>query len=89
MKVINLIVERKPSYDDDYPSQMVGTVQLQGMHGKIESRLASKTLASIFALIREDVQKTADYNARQVGDAIDEASGEAALIDETAMKIEG
>ncbi len=81
MKVENLVIDRKPSYDNDYPNMLVGIVQIQGLHGKMEVKLSNKTVSQIFSLIKEDVQKTATYNANQVGDAIDEAENETPLLE--------
>lgn len=85
MKVHNLIIERKPSYSEDYPNQLVGLVQLKGEHGKQEIRLSSGTLSRIFALIKEDAQRVANYNSSNVSHAIEEASNEAPLLEATDL----
>ena len=82
MKVKNLSIERKESYDSDYPSQLVGLVQIQGEHGKMEVKLSNSVISKIFALIKDDVQRVADYNASQSGHAIEEAEGEVKLIEQ-------
>lgn len=33
MKFVNLVIERKPSYDPYYPHELVGLVQLSGDRG--------------------------------------------------------
>ncbi len=81
MKVENLLIERKSKYDDDYPAMLVGTVQLKGEHGKQEVKLANETVAKIFALIKADCQRVADYNAAQTSHAIEEAQSEHKLIE--------
>lgn len=81
MKVENLVIERKPAYDDAYPNMLVGLVQIQGEHGKMEVKLTNKIVAAIFALVKSDVQRTADYNAAQAGLAISEAENEMPLIE--------
>ena len=81
MKVKNLIIERKETYDADYPNQLVGLVQIQGEHGKMEVKLSSAVVSQIFALIKDDVQRVAKYNSSQSGHAIEEAEGEVKLIE--------
>ena len=81
MQVKNLIIERKPSYSEEYPNQLVGLVQIQGEHGKMEVKLSSKVVACIFDIIEEDVLRVAKYNASQSGEAVQEASGELKLIE--------
>ena len=80
MKVHNLVIERKGAYDADYPSMLVGLVQIQGEHGKMEVKLSSAIVSQIFTLIQKDVKRVADYNASQSGDAISEAASEVLLI---------
>lgn len=80
MQVINLNIERRPSYDHDWPNQLVGIAQLQGPHGKLEVKLSPSTVANIFELIKKDAQRVADYNASQVGQAIEDAQGEQKLL---------
>lgn len=81
VKVENLVIERKPSYDADYPSMLVGLVQIKGEHGKIEVRLSSATVSAIFSLIKTDVQRVANYNASQVEHAVAEAESEMPLLE--------
>ena len=82
MKVENLLIERKQSYDNDYPNQLVGLVQIKGEHGKMEVKLSSNCVSQIFNLIKKDVERVATYNASQAGGAIEEAEGETKLIEE-------
>ena len=81
MKVENLIIERKPQYDSDYPNMLVGLVQMQGDHGKMEVKLSNSIVAKIFTLIKDDVQRVADYNASQADHAIEQAGSEGLLED--------
>jgi len=82
MKIKNLHIERKEAFDPNYPNQLVGLVQLQGPHGKTEVKLSSLTVSDIFKLIKEDVQHVANYNASQASSAVDEAQGEALLLEQ-------
>lgn len=82
MKVINLTIERKASYDQDYPNMLVGLVQMQGEHGKMEVKVSNSVVAKIFALVKDDAQRVANYNADQTGHAFDEAQNEHALIED-------
>jgi hypothetical protein len=76
MKIQNLNIERRPTYDCDYPNMLVGIVQLSGEQGKMEVKLSNQAVSRIFALTKDDVQYTADYNARQVSRAVDDAENE-------------
>jgi len=87
MKVKNLVIERRPSYDDNYPNMLVGQVQLEGEKGKMEVILSNGTLARIFALVKEDVRKTAEYNASQSNDAIEQAENEMPLLNGETIEV--
>ena len=84
MKIENLHIERRPSYDDDYPNMLAGVVQIIGEQGKMEVRLSNKVVSQIFGLIKSDVQRTADYNASQVSEAVENAENEAPLLENMA-----
>jgi hypothetical protein len=81
MKVVNLVIERKPSYDSDYPNMLVGIVQIQGEHGKMEVKLSNQIVSQIFALVKDDVQRVANYNASQATYAVEEAENEMPLLE--------
>lgn len=81
MKVQNLLIERKPSYDIEYPNMLVGTVQIQGDQGKMEVKISNAVVSAIFALVKADVQRVANYNAAQVGFAVEEAENEMPLLE--------
>lgn len=81
MKIENLHIERRPSYDDDYPNMLAGVVQIIGDQGKMEVKLSNKVVSQIFSLIKDDVQGTANYNASQVERAVEQAENEAPLLE--------
>jgi hypothetical protein len=74
MKVISLEIKKRESYDSDYPNEVVGVVRITGETGKMEVRLFPKTVAQIFRLCKEDVQKVANFNAQQASDACENAA---------------
>ena len=74
MRVISLKISKRESYDNEYPNEIVGIVQIGGDTGKMEVRLQPKTVSEIFRLCRNDVQKTAERNAAQAGLACDNAA---------------
>ena len=76
MKIENLLIERKPSYHETHPHQLLGIIQLSGPTGKQEIILSNGSLARIFELIRQDVIATAKANAAQTEHALDEAAAE-------------
>lgn len=79
MRVKNLVIERKSSYDEDSPLE--GKVQMEGLNGKMEVKLTPQTIAKIFQYIKQDVERTAKYNAQQAGEAVDNAEGECKLLE--------
>jgi hypothetical protein len=81
MNIENVLIEKKASYDTDYPSQLVGLVQIKGDHGKMEVKLSSAIVSQIFGLIKKDVQRVADYNASQASHAVSEAEASVLLIE--------
>lgn len=81
MQVKNLVIERKESYDPDYPNQLVGLVQIKGDNGKMEVKLSNAVVAQIFGLIKTDCQRVANANASQTSFAIEQAENEGALIE--------
>jgi len=74
MKVVKLEVRKHDQYNDDYKDEIVGMVQIVGETGKMEVRLRPRTVAKIFRLCKEDVQKVADYNASQATSACENAA---------------
>lgn len=75
MKILSLEIKKRESYDREYPNEIVGVVQITGETGKMEVRLFPKTVADIFRLCKEDVQKVANYNASQAATACENAAG--------------
>jgi len=74
MKVIHLEIKKRESYDSEYPNEIVGVVRIVGDTGKMEVRLFPKTVAEIFRLCKEDVQRVANYNASQASQACDDVA---------------
>ena len=80
MKFINLIIERKPSYDAYFPNELVGLVQLAGDRGKQEIRLSNDTIAKILEIARPDSAYQAEQNALNVSQALSTACNENPLL---------
>ena len=76
MQIKSLDISRRPSYDSDYPNQLVGTVELVGTNGAMKLVLSHGALSRIFGVIATEVQDTARANAnatrRGMEDAIHE-----------------
>lgn len=76
MQIKSLDISRRPSYDSDYPNQLVGTVELVGTNGAMKIVLSPSALSRIFGVIAAEVQDTARANAnatrRGMEDAIHE-----------------
>lgn len=84
MKFVNLVIERKPSYDPDYPHELVGLVQLSGNRGKMEIRLSNDTISKILAIARPDAAMQAENNAQTVTTVLLNACNEKPLIDKVS-----
>ena len=82
MKVESLNIERRQSYDTDYPNMLIGMVCIKGEHGKMDVKLTNRCVSKIFKVIRDDVQRVADYNASQASEAVTEAEHEPELTEE-------
>ena len=91
MKVLSLEIKKRENYDSEYPNEIVGVVQITGETGKMEVRLFPKTVAAIFRLCKEDVQRVANYNASQAAEACENAADKMDLhIENSELKqIEG
>lgn len=74
MKILNLEIKKRESYDPEYPNEIVGLVRIIGETGKMEVKLTPKTVAGIFRLCKADVRKVAVYNASQASLACDNAA---------------
>ena len=79
MQVESLSVERRPSYDAEYPGMLVGLVRLKGSNGSQEIRLSNESLSKIFKAIAEDVQQTAVQNAALTKRGMADATAEPLL----------
>jgi hypothetical protein len=71
MKIVALEIKKRENYDSEYPNEIVGVVQITGDTGKMEVRLFPKTVAEIFRMCKEDIQRVANYNASQAALACD------------------
>lgn len=80
MRVDSLSVERRPSYDSEFPNQLVGMVDLKGTNGSQKIKLSNESLSKIFKVIAEDVQRTAIENANLTRRGIADATAEPLLV---------
>lgn len=87
MKVQSLTVEKRPSYDDQYPNQLVGTVTLQGDLGQQVVKLSNGALSRIFAVITAEVQETARRNAEAVTRGMQDAVDEPLLLEAQTVQL--
>lgn len=76
MQIKSLDICRRPSYDSDYPNQLVGTVELVGPHGAMKIVLSPYALSRIFGVIAAEVQDTARANANAVRRGVEDAMNE-------------
>jgi hypothetical protein len=80
MQVVSLSVARRPSYDSDYPNQLVGLVELKSAQGQQTLKLSNRALSNIFKVISDEVCATARDNAAAVRRGMDEAVHEPLLL---------
>lgn len=76
MQVESLEIQRRPSYDSDFPNQLVGLVKLKSNLGSQEIRITNAGLAKIFEVITDEVQATARENASRTKNALADAMHE-------------
>jgi len=79
MQVKSLSIERRPSYDSEYPNQLVGMVELDGVTGSQKIRLTNERLSRVFSVITDQVVTTARANAAEVKQGLGEALHEPLL----------
>ena len=81
MQVESLSVERRQSYDSEFPNQLVGMVELKGPNGSQKIRLSNGALSRIFNVIAQEVSGTAARNASDVGRGMQNAVDEPLMIE--------
>ena len=88
MKVESLHVERRPSYDSQFPNQLVGIVKLTSSTGEQSVVLSNAALSKIFGVIAAEVRDTARRNAEAVSRGMTDAMEEPLLLKATTVQIE-
>lgn len=83
MKVKSLVIKRQESYETD-AGTLKGVVQLVGEQGEQTLPLSSQAISKIFDVIREDAVAKAKLQAKLVSNAIQEASDEPLLLEQSA-----
>ena len=73
MQIKSLDIARRPSYDSDYPNQLVGTVELVGTNGAMKIVLSPGALSRVFGVIATEVQDTARANANATRRCMEDA----------------
>lgn len=73
MQIKSLDISRRPSYDSDYPNQLVGTVELVGTNGAMKIVLSPNALSRVFGVIAAEVQDTARANANATRRCMEDA----------------
>lgn len=76
MQIKSLDICRRPSYDSEYPNQLIGTVELVGPHGAMKIVLSPGALSRVFGVIAAEVQDTARANANAVRRGVEDAMNE-------------
>ena len=87
MKVESLEVSRRPSYDSDFPNQLVGTVRLKGPSGSLTVVLSNMALSKVFGVISAEVAKTANFQASQVSSGMENAAHEALVVESSKVEL--
>ena len=76
MQIKSLEIARRPSYDSDFPNQLVGTVELCGPNGAMKIVLSPGALSRVFGVIAAEVQETARANAVAARRGMEDAMNE-------------
>ena len=87
MQVESLSVERRPSYDSEFPYQLVGTVSMKSITGNQTIRLSNAALSKIFNVITEEVAATAKVNAEMTTRAMADATYEPLLTGASKVEV--
>lgn len=88
MRIKSLQIERRPSYDSEYPNQLVGIVEFTSQSGGQTIRLSNGALSRIFGVISAEVQETARSNAAMTRRGIDDAINEPLLLETSNIQLE-
>lgn len=88
MQIKSLEINRRPSYDSEYPNQLVGTVELAGPNGAMKIVLSPGALSRVFGVIAAEVQDTARANANAVRRGVEDAMNEPLVIAAQNVPIE-
>ena len=86
MQVDSLEITRRPSYDSDFPNQLVGMVTIKSNLGTQQIKISNRGLARIFEVITEEVHQTASENASRVKGAMSEATHEPLLAQSATVE---
>ena len=86
MQVKELSIARRPSYDSEFPNQLVGVVTLTGPSGSQTITLSNAALGRIFSVITAEVQDTARRNAEQVRRGLSDAAEEPLLLEASTVQ---
>ena len=87
MQIKSLEINRRPSYDSDYPNQLVGMVELTSPHGEMKIVLSPGALSRIFGVIAAEVQDTARTNANATRRCMEDAMNEPLALEARNVNI--
>lgn len=87
MQIESLEVGRRPSYDTEFPSMLVGMVEMKGPNGSQRIKLSNESLSKIFKVISDDVISTAQQNAAATRRAISDATAEALVLENSKVSL--
>ena len=88
MQISRLTIERRPSYDSEFPNQLVGTVEFTSPTGAQTVRLSNGALSRVFGVIAAEVQQTARDNAAQVRRGVEDAMNEPLALQAANVQLE-
>ena len=88
MQISRLTIERRPSYDSEFPNQLVGTVEFKSPTGTQTIRLSNGALSRVFGVIAAEVQQTARDNAAQVRRGVEGAMNEPLALEAANVQLE-
>lgn len=87
MQIKSLDISRRPSYDSEYPNQLVGTVELVGALGAMKIILSPGALSRIFGVIATEVQDTARANANAARRGMEDAMNEPLALEAQTIPV--
>ena len=85
MQVESIHIEKRPSYDSQFPGQLVGIVHMRCSTGEQKLVLSPGALSRMFQVIAAEVVETSKRNAEMTKRGMQDAADGALILETTKM----